>query len=352
MRKRIYSFDFLKIVATICIIAHHYQIYTKTMFSSGMNFLDGKFEFPYLVELFFVMSGYFMMPYIEKINAGMSFKQFFLPKYFRFLVPQALSVIVFAILDIVYEGLYLQEFFGRTVQVWGVIVAALGFSSGWGIPNPKMNGTIWYISVLLICYVIFYVIVFLSKKTKSSPYWMFSFVIFVAFSVSSNSIKMLFLDSGTARGLTAFFFGIILAKVVRGKEISNKTAIISLILFLMMLYVVLDWKKTYASTGLSYLYTFCLFPFLLVFLKSEFMQKIFYGKFWGVVGNISFEAYIWHFPLILAMLDADKKWRWAIDYHNRFYLYMLVICSYIVGTVCYYFVEIPSTKYFRDKIGV
>lgn len=32
--QRIYSLDFIKIMATLCIVFHHYQIYTKTHFSS------------------------------------------------------------------------------------------------------------------------------------------------------------------------------------------------------------------------------------------------------------------------------------------------------------------------------
>ena len=221
-RERIYSLDFLKFVATICIIFHHYQIYTKTQFSTGINFVGGKFNFAFLVEFFFILSGYFISSYIQKINEGMSFKDFFVPKYLRFLLPSALTVIVFAALDILYEHLYAEQFFDRTFQVWGAIVSALGFSVGWGTPSSGMNGTIWYISVLFICYVLFYVIVFLCKKLNASPYWMFVFMIFLSFSVTTSKMSILFFNIGTARGLSSFFWGGDSCKAdTKGKDISK-----------------------------------------------------------------------------------------------------------------------------------
>lgn len=350
-KERIYSLDFLKFIATLCIIFHHYQIYTKTRFSTGINFLGGRFNFAFLVELFFILSGYFASYYVGKINGGMSFKNFFVPKYLRFLLPSALTVLVFAALANLYESLYMEQFFDRTVQVWGVVVAAFGFSSGWGIPNPKINGTLWYISVLLICYVIFYIIVFLSKKLSASPYWVFGFMIFLSFSITTNKINFLFFNSGTARGLSSFFWGVILAKLIRGKKISTKAGLVSLCGFIGMLIVILKYNTTYASDSQGYLYTFCMYPFLLVFLQTSPMKRLFKSNVWGWLGNVSFEAYIWHFPLILALLNIDKIWNLNIDYTNRINLFVIAVASFAVGIPCYYLVEKPASSYFAKKLA-
>lgn len=37
--KRLYSLDVLRIVATICIVFHHYQQITGAFFEGGLNFL-------------------------------------------------------------------------------------------------------------------------------------------------------------------------------------------------------------------------------------------------------------------------------------------------------------------------
>ena len=346
-KERIYSLDIIKIIATICLICHHYQIYTGTKFSYGLNFVGDGFKFTYLVELFAVLSGFFMFSYVEKIQEGMSFKEFFVPKYLRFLLPQMLSVVVFAVLDVIYEHLCMEQFFDRTVQLWGVIVAALGFSCGWGLENPKMNGTIWYISVLLLCYVIMYVIVFLSKKLGNAPYWLFAFMIFLAF---NHKLNIPFIDSQTSRGVYAFFWGLILAKFFKGKRIKHREAILAGFFFGISLFVLLLFRNDYASSGINFLYTFILYPLLLIFMLSDIVKKCFGNKLWGIIGAISFEAYIWHFPCILALIDIDAKWKLSLDYSNRLYMFIIIICSYFIGALCYYFIEKPFVKYVKNNI--
>jgi len=75
-KKRNYGLDFLKIVATILIVFHHYQQVLNVEFA-GINFFGGKFYFGYLVELFFLISGFLMFKYIERIKQGLTFKEFF-----------------------------------------------------------------------------------------------------------------------------------------------------------------------------------------------------------------------------------------------------------------------------------
>lgn len=80
IEQREYSLDLLKILATIMIVFHHYQQGEEVVFSHW-NFFNGKFYFGWLVELFFMLSGYFMFRYVEKIQNGLSFKQFYLKRY-------------------------------------------------------------------------------------------------------------------------------------------------------------------------------------------------------------------------------------------------------------------------------
>lgn len=68
--ERYYSLDFLKIVATVIIICHHFQQLSGAFYPGYINFYNGKFYWGYMVELFFVLSGFFMYPYIEKIRGG------------------------------------------------------------------------------------------------------------------------------------------------------------------------------------------------------------------------------------------------------------------------------------------
>ena len=57
MNTRINGFDYIKIVAASLIVLHHYQQVFNCNFT-GINFYNGRFNFGYLVELFFIISGY------------------------------------------------------------------------------------------------------------------------------------------------------------------------------------------------------------------------------------------------------------------------------------------------------
>lgn len=66
--ERFYSLDVIKLIATICIIFHHYQQVTGAFFEERLNFYGGRFAFGWIVELFFVLSGYFIYKYMERIK--------------------------------------------------------------------------------------------------------------------------------------------------------------------------------------------------------------------------------------------------------------------------------------------
>ncbi|WP_026520203.1 acyltransferase family protein [Butyrivibrio sp. FCS006] len=51
------NFDVIKIVAATSIVFHHYQQISDVKFG-GVEFYGGRFTFGYLVELFFIISGF------------------------------------------------------------------------------------------------------------------------------------------------------------------------------------------------------------------------------------------------------------------------------------------------------
>lgn len=344
MKERIYSLDAIKILATICIICHHYQIYTNTNFSTGVNFNDGLFEFGYLVELFFVLSGYFISTYIETVNEKMSFFDFFFHKYVRFITPCFLSVLAFAYLDLAYEQLYQAQFFDRTPTLWNVIQAGFLLTTGWGLEISKMNGAIWYISVLLICYIIFWGCTWISKRLDVNPYYSYALMIFVAFFVFSHNIDILFFNWHTSRGLSSFFWGIIMAKWIKNRDISRLEGGIAFTVLLIMTVFVIVFRHTFADEYINYVYTFLLYSPLIVFLQSKDIKRVFYSHIWGEISKISFEAYIWQLPVLLLILDADKAFNLNINYASRVIQFLLPVLCFAVGIVCYYLIELPAKK--------
>ena len=103
-KERDYGLDILKIAATVLIVFHHYQQVYSVYFDRGINFFGGTFYFGYVVELFFVISGFVMHPYIERIREGLPFRSFFARRYFRMFTILMITVLAYALLLIAFEA--------------------------------------------------------------------------------------------------------------------------------------------------------------------------------------------------------------------------------------------------------
>lgn len=88
---RFNSFDFLKFIAAIMIVFHHFQQVTNTKFVNG-NFYFGRIYFGYLVEFFFIISG-FLTAFSLSHKPIKSFKTFMLGKAIRIYPMAMLSVV-------------------------------------------------------------------------------------------------------------------------------------------------------------------------------------------------------------------------------------------------------------------
>ena len=159
--------DILRVVLTACVLFHHYQQLTGTFFYRGINFYGGKFYFGYIVEVFFLMSGFFMVPYVAKIRDKMSFPVFFGKRLIRLLPSMIAATIFYDIALFFYVRLCNGTLrYPTDINVFGSIVTALGLGS-WSITKDfEINPICWYVSVLLLCYILMYIFVFLSKITK------------------------------------------------------------------------------------------------------------------------------------------------------------------------------------------
>ena len=102
--------------------------------------------------------------------------------------------------------------FQDTIDTIGTIITALGLGT-WGITkNYYINNVCWYVSVLIFCYILMWIIVWGSKKIKMPV------VVLLCIPVIAGVIRRLIADKeiipfytyGMARGYIHFFGGLIL----------------------------------------------------------------------------------------------------------------------------------------------
>ena len=217
--------DILRIILTAAVLFHHYQQLTGTFFYRGINFYGGNIYFGYIVEIFFLMSGFFMVPYIAKIRDKMSFPAFFGKRLIRLLPSMIVGTVFYDIALFFYVRLCNGTLsYPTNINIFGSIVTALGLGS-WSITKDyEINPICWYVSVLLLCYILMYIFVFISKITKI-PAGIFLAVPMIAGVVITHVTEFSiipFLSTRIARGYIHFFGGMLLGIIITGLFKTNK----------------------------------------------------------------------------------------------------------------------------------
>lgn len=349
MGKRQYSLDFVKIIATVFILFHHYQQFVSGTFASGINYYGGIYNFGYMVELFFILFGYFMYPYIEKIRQGMSFKKFYLPRYIRLIPLVAIAAVNYQLVVLVHIKTVGAAWFMQTPNFWKTIVAALGFQEGWVFrDNVYVNYPVWYVSVLLICYLIFYFVTCLSKKLHVSARYFYLAFVFIGIAINSYGWQFPFLNEYTARGYCAFFTGVLLATYCYERNATKAETLVSLGIVVLVIDLIVFHNGLIAN-GIQYVSTFVLFPAIIMLFKSSVVSKLFASKIYQTAASIAFNSFIWHMPLLIALLVFANKVQIGINFISRGCMWGFLGVGILVGVLSHLLIEKKLNKFIGKR---
>ena len=354
--ERRYSLDVLRIIATILIIFHHYGQVTGLYLEGHINYWNGRFYFGYVVEFFFLLSGYFMYRYIGKITNGLTFKKFFLPRALRLLPLVFISGITYEVLLGIYQKVCGGDWFGVSITVWGVIINALGVQDGWVFTNPMVNNPTWYISVLLLCYIVFYLLTYLGKRWQIPHIYLFVFMVLLGCGAQTYGLNLPFLNGSSCRGYYAFFFGVQDGWVFTNPMVNNPTWYISVLLLCYIVFYLLTYLGKRWQIPHIYLFVFMVllgcgaqtyglnlpflngsscrgyYAFFFGVLLAEWLEKLNAAKksqniyvFLGSIMSVAF---------LLCMMVY--KWEWVaggINYLMTFWFYPALIIIFSSGPV-------------------
>ncbi len=347
MDSRNHGLDFLKVIATIIIVFHHFQQSTGAFYVGAVNFYNGVFYWGHMVELFFCLSGFLMLRYMESIREGMTFKQFYLGRIIRLLPVVAVAGIIEELLLIVYNITVGELYRGRTPSLWGVLISILGLQEGGAFLNPCINNPTWYISVLLWCYCIFYFTVWISNKLGFSACILHLAMIFLGASIRTWNINFPFFNASTARGFCAFFTGLLLAKAIR-KKVSIRLQLGCLVMLLVSI-LYYSCYRIYAENEIYWIFTFIFCPCLTILMNTNVMKTVFKHKIWEVWGRFSYDVYIWHGPLIVGMelyLALSAKTMQMGRISNMF---LFCLFAEVLGFISWVVLEKPLYRILKDK---
>ena len=345
--QRDYALDFIKVVAILLIVFHHYQQDTGAHFSWGINFHNGRFYFGYVVELFFILSGMFMLPYIKRIGEGLSLKHFYLRRALRLLPLVAIAACAYEFMVVIYWHTFHEHLFDKTFDLWGIVIDSLGVQDGWVFVNPGVNNPTWYVSVLLLCYLVFYLTTALACRLRISPYYLYGAMVLCGISINTYKMNLPFMNDASGRGYCPFFTGVILAAALQSKQRRPKQLlwICAAIVIGFPIFIHVHPDIAY----LRYLLIFIFYPSLIIIARTPHVNRLFRFSWIETLSKISFDVYIWHMVCLQAFLYVTRLFDIKPHFGSHLTMLLFAIFAFVVGTASFYFIERPIAEAIRTK---
>lgn len=214
-KERIYSLDALKFFAAIFIVFHHFQQDMRIRFV-GINFFGEGTYFGYLVELFFIISGYLVAKGCKYMKKA-TFKEFFVKKCVRIYPMAFLATGTYCVLSWLYYGLVGNWFDEVEIDIWNAIASLMLISHGSFVRNITIaaNNPIWYLCVLLICYVILWTLSKFSERSGLAIEYLCVAMVLLGVGVRIVGVDWPFFNYYTARGYMSFFLGVLISQLLK-----------------------------------------------------------------------------------------------------------------------------------------
>jgi len=344
--KRDYGLDLLKVLASLGIFFLHYQQVFDVYFENHINFFKGFYTWGYLVELFFIISGFLIYKDIDRIyRAELTLDKWMAPRLVRLLPLLAVSVLVYQMADALHVKLIGETFFiEKDFSIFRTVVAGLGLQAGGIFKRGYINNPTWYISVLLICYVLFYVLTSASRKIGCKPYYLYALMIFIGIWLRDNHIEI----SETARGLYSVFFGVLLAHYIKLWGVKRREILLS-IFVLALTGAILIFKPETDVIDMNFASTFFVFPALIMLAEAPAVKERLNFPFLKSWSEVSYNLYIWHMPFFVVVSIVHYLTNAAFSYGKLSTMYIcLAIC--LAGAVfSHYIIEKNLNRIFQIK---
>lgn len=249
-----------------------------------------------------MLSGIFMARKNNK-NASVSFGSFMRRRLERLLPMTTLALCVCAVLSILYRYLYGTWFIDRPVTPFALLTQAFLVYSGGPISDEALgiNSPMWYLCVLMICYLWYWLALWGAKKLDVTPRYFFIAMIVIGVSVSTYGINLPFLNGFSQRGYVSFFTGIILVDLYKAFKI-EENAHRAAVIFGSVLAALVLWDIYSGRPLLNNQLTldFLVYPCIIgLLVTSSVCNRIFHHKCCSVLGAVAFEVYIWHHAFII-----------------------------------------------------
>ena len=304
---RLSYIDGLKGLLVIPIFLYHYYTVfcekdvTSIPFSPAALFVKGFLA----VELYFAISGFLIARKYSELKNGITLHQYITPKLKRIMpcfFVSNLIVMVCAIIEKCFVGSKLMP----TPNLWAFFASCTPFYTGWITNDGPIDSVGWFISVLFLCYIIYY---FLCKVKKKQTYFIICcLIILVGINGYQLDFSLPFLYKQACRGYMAFFVGVLMFHLLTS-EFNKKGIAVAGIAFLAIL-LPFEVRFNNVVGNATFFTIFIIIPILMLAVTSiKWVQKILSARPVLHLGRMSMSIYLIHHPIMRAIkLEETSRW--------------------------------------------
>ncbi len=345
-------FSLMKFVGSFCIVVFlHYndhflpRLGMENPFAGNALLWDISHNSFVLVEMYFIISGaLFAWVYKDRIIAGGRFDPFIGKRILRIFPPAVITSVV------MYLGNALLYKYNGTLWSCGTLDlmelcfdVLFGGKPVFGAANT-LNGPIWYINVLMVCYVFAYILTRSYKRQRSV--FLYALPILIGLMIQYSGVGFVIWNNSVARGLIAFFIGVLLGMflaVYRERFTPRTCRLIRLAAGLELAAAVFvrlcPWHGLLIK-NIANFYAFLVFPSV-IFLcyDCHWLNRLCSTGLVRWMGNISFGMYLWNFPIYLGLHMLVVSGHMPLDVTSAPFFILVTVLHLVIASASYYLLD-------------
>ena len=352
-RKYYKSFDAIKgIVVFLCVTAGHYWQFTPgsywmertnpILFAAGNGLQQFSYSTYSLMELLFMLSGFQLsMSYAGIAEGKISFGDFMQKKIKRLFPATVLTTLLMIAGMLLYKNIMGIPWNNMPLTGQNIFTSLFNISAWISLDHP-LNGPLWYVSVYLLCLVIYFILTKVGKKT-GLDWAVFVLPVLIGIFIFQKNYKFFILNNDTARGFIGFFMGVMTAFVIakmRGKVNKIFASVVSLCLIVIWAFIKFRYATWFNDGGLvsRVLFSILMFYIPLIYLMTEvkLVDKIIGNPVLAKFGTVSMWLYVINFPFYLWVENLNILFRWYIPYGKDYTYWIFIIAQIGIAFILYY----------------
>lgn len=298
------SIEMCRFLFCVLLTFHHYQQVTFMSFKwKTFNFYNGRFDYASLVIFFLMLSG-FLSEYHRGTASDRRYFKGLLKKLARLYPMVIFGVILYVIAAALYNKL--APFAGYPLptefSAEDIVLALIGISSA-VIPSfmhGVINTPLWFMAILIMCYVFYYLFLFIASRVKVDPVFFYIGFIVSDVILLTNNVNIPVFGILALNYYHYFFVGAVAERLY---ERFKGAGLWIRIFAPVSAAIVILFAALYKSPINPVVSIRVLIPYLylclIIICTSPRINRFFKAGIFSFLGKRAFSVYIFHMPVMI-----------------------------------------------------